>query len=145
MKKILLFLVMAVGIFSASARDTYSHNVNILPPAAQTLLKNNFKAEVSHIKVDKDWGRIDEYDVVLTDGSEITFDRDGNWKDIEMRANGSVPSAFVPDAISSYIKKYQKNVTITGIEKEKSGYEVELSNGVNMKFNAKGEFQRYED
>lgn len=144
MKKLFLFLTVILGICSASARDTYTHDVNVLPAAAQTIIKNNFKADVNHIKIDKEWGRISEYDVVLNDGTEITFDRNGNWKDIEVRRNSSVPASLVPSAIASYVKQNQKNATIIGIEKKSSGYEVELSNGVDMLFNAKGEFKRYE-
>lgn len=145
MKKLMLLLAILAGVFCASARDNYSHDSSVLPVAAQTVLKDNFKAKVSHIKINKDFGRITEFDVVLTDGSEITFDSKGNWKDIEMSRNASVPSAFIPTAISTYVKANQKNVKITGIEKNRSGYDVELSNGVEMKFNSEGRFQRYDD
>lgn len=145
MKKLLLFLAILTGVFCASARDNYSHDSSVLPIAAQTVLKNNFKAKVSHIKINKDFGRITEFDVVMTDGSEITFDSKGNWKDIEVGKNAAVPSAFVPSAISTYVKANQKNVKITGIEKNRSGYDVELSNGVEMKFNSEGKFLRYDD
>ena len=145
MKKALLMLAMIVGVLSVSARDSYTHNVDVLPAAARTTVKNNFKAEISHIKVDKDFGRVSEYDVVLTDGSEITFDRNGNWKDVEVRRNASVPSAFVPSEIASYISKNQKKASVTGIEKKHSGYDVGLSNGVEMKFDSQGKFLRYDD
>lgn len=134
-----------LGVLSVSARDNYSHDVNVLPVAAQTILKNNFKAQVNHIKIEKEWGKIREYEVILTDGSEISFDSKGNWKDIEVRKNASVPSALVPKAISTYVKQNQKKVNITGIEKNRNGYEVELSNGVEMKFNSEGKFLRYDD
>lgn len=145
MKKLLLILAVIVGVFSASARDKYSHDVKVLPMAAQTILKNNFKSEVSHIKIEKDWGQISEYDVVLTDGSEITFDSKGNWKDIEVRRSAVVPAKLVPAAISTYVKQNQKNAKITGIEHKRSGYDVELSNGVEMKFDADGKFLRYDN
>lgn len=145
MKKILFLLALVSSMFAATARDTYSYDVNTLPVAARTILKNNFKAKVNHIKVDKDLGRISEYDVILTDGSEITFDRDGNWKDIEVSRSAAVPKALVPAAIATYVKQNQKNVSITGIEKERHGYTVELSNGVEMKFNSDGKFLRYDD
>lgn len=145
MKKLLLIMAVILGVFSASARDTYSHDASVLPVAAQTVIKNNFKADVSHIKIEKEWGRISEYDVVLTDGSEITFDSKGNWKDIEMGINRAVPSALIPDAIADYVKQNQKKANITGIEKNRSGYDVELSNGVEMKFDSEGRFLRYDD
>lgn len=144
MKKLIILLAVIMGVFTAYARDNYSHNPADLPNSAQTLLKNNFKAGVSHIKIEKDFGRIKEYDVVLTDGTEVTFDSHGNWKDIEVRQNASVPSSLVPKAITEYIKLNQKKVKITGIEKNRSGYEVELSNGVEMKFNSEGQFLRYD-
>lgn len=145
MRKLLFMMAIMAGFFTASARDTYSHDVNVLPMAAQIVVKNNFKAGVNHIKIDKEFGRVSEYDVILTDGTEITFDRNGNWKDIEVRRNGSVPAAFVPAAISTYVKQNQKKAKIVGIEKNRSGYDVELSNGVDMKFNTDGKFVRYDD
>lgn len=144
MRKLLIIFAVIIGAFTASARDNYSHNPADLPNSAQTVLKNNFKAGVSHIKIEKDFGIIKEYDVVLTDGTEVTFDSHGNWKDIEVKLNGSVPSSLVPKAIADYVKQNQKNVKIIGIEKNRTGYEVELSNGVEMKFNSDGKFVRYD-
>ena len=128
-----------------SRKDTYTHDINVLPAAAQTILKNNFKSEVNHIKIEKDWGRVSEYDVILSDGSEITFDTAGNWKDIEVKRTASVPDSFIPQEIATYVKQNQKNAKITGIEKNRSGYEIELSNGVDMKFNKDGKFLRYDN
>lgn len=145
MKKLLLLFAILTTAFCATARDKYSHDSSVLPIAAQTILKNNFKAKVNHIKIEKNFGTISEYDVVLNDGSEITFDSKGNWKDIEVRQSSNIPSALIPAAISSYVKANQKNTKIVGIEKKRSGYDVELSNGVEMKFNADGKFIRYDD
>lgn len=144
MKKFILFFTLIISVISVSARSNYSHNVADLPVAAQTTLKNNFKASLSHIKIEKDFGKVSEYDVILTDGSEITFDRNGNWKEIEVKNTSSIPSALIPVAIDTYVKNNQKKVKITGIEKSRSGYEVELSNGVEMKFDLNGKFLRYD-
>ena len=144
MKKLMILLAVMMGVFTASARDNYSHNPADLPNSAQTILKNNFKAGVSHIKIEKNFGVVKEFDVVLTDGTEVTFDSRGNWKDIEVRQNSSVPASLVPKAIQEYVRQNQKKVKITGIEKNRSGYEVELSNGVEMKFNSEGKFVRYD-
>lgn len=145
MKKLFLIMAVIACIFTATARDTYSRDVTVLPAAAQTMIKNNFKAKVSHIKIEKELGRISEYDVVLTDGAEITFDKNGNWKDVEVKKGSSVPDAFVPAQIKTYIKQNQKNCEVVGIEKSRAGYEVELANGVEMKFNSEGKFLRYDD
>lgn len=145
MKQLLLIVALIAGIFTISARGNYSREIGTLPPAAQTLIKTHFKADVNHIKIDKDLGVITKYDVVLNDGSEITFDKGGNWKEIEVRKGSSVPDAFVPADMKSYIKQNQKGSAIIGIEKKRNGYEVELANGVEMKFDSKGQFVRYDD
>lgn len=145
MKKVITTLLTVLTIAVAGmAKDAYTRNVTVLPKAAQTVLANNFKAKVSVIKVEKELGRISDYEVILTDGSEITFDRNGNWENVEMGANKSVPKAFVPETVASYIKNNQPGQKVIGIEKDRKGYEVQLSNGVEMKFNAKGQFQRYD-
>ncbi|MCM1005787.1 MAG: PepSY-like domain-containing protein [Prevotella sp.] len=145
MKKFLLAIMLMAGIgLSASARDRYTHDVNVLPAAARTVLKNNFKGDVSVIKVDKDFGRVSEYEVILTDGSEVTFDRSGNWKDIESSMKSSVPDKMVPQAIRDWVKQNQKGARIVGIEKKRNGYEIELSNGIDAEFNSAGRFLRYD-
>lgn len=145
MKKLLFALFAAVLCVSvANARDTYSHNPSHLPVAAQTTISKNFKAKVSVIKIDKTLGRVDEYEVVLTDGSEITFDREGNWKDVEVAINKNVPAGFVPKAIADYVKNNQKGTRIVGIERDNKGYEVSLSNGVDMKFDRQGNFLKFD-
>lgn len=144
MKKVLLIIAVIAVIFSASARDSYSHDITILPATARTMIKNNFKTDVNHIKIEKNFGRISEYDVVLTDGTEISFDHNGNWKDIEVGRNNTVPTALIPIPISSYVKQNHKNAKIIGIEKGRSGYEIELSNKVEIKFNADGKFIKYD-
>ena len=84
-KKLLIALVVLIGTSAAAAaRDTYSHDVSVLPQAAQTILAKHFKAKVSFVKIDKDFGRVSEYEVILTNGAEISFDRDGNWKNVEV-------------------------------------------------------------
>lgn len=137
--------VILCTAFTMTARDIYSRNISALPTAAQSAIQQNFKAEVSLIEVDYSLGRIDEYEVILTDGTEITFDRSGNWKGIEVAKNKKVPSYFVPKVITEYIKKYNDNKHIIGIEKKRNGYEVELENGIELKFDRAGNFIRYDD
>ncbi len=144
-RRILIALVAVAAVSaSATARDTYSRDAASLPKAAQTTLKNNFKANVSVVKIEKELGRVSEYEVILNDGTEISFDRDGNWKDIEVAANKSVPSAFIPAAIAQYIKTSQPGQKVIGISKERKGFEVELTNGVEMKFDRQGKFIKYD-
>lgn len=144
-KKLLLAFVAIIGMTAtASAADAYAHDASVLPKAAQTILSNNFKAKVTVVKIDKDFGRVSSYEAILSDGTEVSFDRDGNWKNVEVSANSKVPSSFVPKAISEFIKKEQPGQKVIGIEKKRNGFEVELTNGVDMKFNAQGQFLKYD-
>ncbi|MCM1292579.1 MAG: PepSY-like domain-containing protein [Bacteroides sp.] len=145
MKKILFVMIAMLSAVAVWAGDKYSRNVNDLPQAARTTLTRYFKAEVSVIKIETTMGHVDEYEVVLTDGTEINFDNKGNWKDIEVRRGSKVPDAFVPEAMLAYIKKYQGKEKVVGIEKKRSGYEVQLENGVEMKFDKSGNFKGYDD
>lgn len=146
MKKFLLSLVMSVAaVFGATAADTFAHDASVLPEAARATIASNFKAKVSIVKIDKDFGRINEYEVILTDGSEIDFDRAGNWKNVETNRSVSVPSGFIAKPIQDYVKAKHPGTKVVGIEKKRSGYDVELNNGVDLKFNADGKFLKYDD
>lgn len=145
MKKFFLGIMLAAVAVAPALADTYVNNDSALPVAAKEVIKKNFKSKVSLVKIDKDFGRIDEYEVKLSDGSEITFDSKGNWKDVEVAGAKSVPSSFVPKGVSQYVKKNHGGSNIVSIERKRSGYEVKLSNGVEMEFDKNGRFKKYDD
>lgn len=145
MKKFLFVLSAFIVALTVSAKDTVSHDPAVLPEAARTIIKNNYKADISFIKIDKDWGRISEYEVILTDGSEVKFDSKGNWKEVESRRNTSVPSFFVLKTIRDFVSKNHPGQKIVGIDKDRKGYDVTLSNGIDIEFDTKGNFKHYDD
>lgn len=146
MKKLMIALAVIFGIsLCASAKDNYAHDASVLPKAAQTTIANNFKAKVSLVKIDKDWGRVSEYEVILTDGSEISFDKDGNWENVEVNNSRSVPSAFVPAQVRKVVAGQQPGQRIVGVDRDRRGYDIELSNGIEMKFDKAGKFLGYDD
>lgn len=145
MKKILLVLsIITTVVLGAVASDKYVHNDSVLPQAAKTVLSKNFNAKVSIVKVEKDFGRVDEYEVILTDGTEISFDRQGNWKDVETPANRHVPDFFIEKSIRDYVSKNHSGQRIIGVERKRSGFDIELSNGIDMKFDKQGQFIRFD-
>lgn len=146
MKKILaLLLTIAVCSITAAARDTISRNVADLPAKAQQTLSKNFpKQGVNHIKIDrKTFGGAD-YDVILNNGTEIDFNSDGEWTEVDC-GKSAVPSGFVIKPIADYVKKNYPKQKIVTIEKNRNNYELELSNGVDLKFDRSGNFQRIDD
>lgn len=144
MKKILIFLTLILGISgSMYSRDSITRDESVLPQAAKATIAKNFKSKISLIKTEKTIGMIKEFEVILQDGSEICFDKNGNWTDIEVRRGKEIPSGFIPIGIRDYVKKNHSGQKIESLEKERNGYDVELSNGINMKFDKEGIFLRY--
>ena len=145
MKKLIAILaIFILTSVSISARDKYSRNESDLPKAALATINNNFKSKISLIKKESTIGIVKEYEVILNDGCEICFDRNGNWFDIETPWNMSVPSGFIPQSITDYIKKNHKNERIIGLERDNKNYTVELSNGIEIKFDIQGNFKKYD-
>lgn len=149
MKRLLNILMVAVLVagsaVTAQAKSRYTRSTVTLPVSAQSVLDKNFKADVSMVKTDKEFGRVKEYEVILTDGTEVTFDRSGNWKSVETSSKKNVPDFFVPDLVKKYVKQYHKDARLCGIERDHRGYEVELSNGVEMRFDRDGKFIKYDE
>lgn len=129
----------------AYAKGKFVHSADVLPVAAKDVLKKNFKSEVSVVKVSEQFNRVMEYEVILNNGTEVTFDSKGNWKEIEVNRNSKIPASIIPDDISKYVKANHNGANIVGLEKKRDTYDVELSNGVEMKFDLKGHFLRYDD
>ena len=149
MKKTVSLIFVALMLLTASlpamARKNYTHDASVLPPAATVMLKKNFKADVSLVKTEKSFGRVSEYEVILRDGTEVSFDGSGNWKEIETSVKSKVPDGMVPQEIRQYIKSRQNNSKVIGIEKDRKGYEVKLANGVEIKFDSAGNFIKYDN
>lgn len=145
MKKIVLAIIVALGIGqSADARDRYERTDESLPQAAKLTLQKHFKAKVALVKIEKTIGTIQEYEVILTDGTDISFDAKGNWDSVETPINKVVPSKLIPQSIVDYVNTNYKKAGIVSIDKENYGYDVELSNGIEMKFDKAGNFKRFD-
>lgn len=143
MKKLLLALAILVTSVAGFAQK-YTRDVNVLPAKAQTFIKNNFKKDINHIKVEnKTFGK-KEFDVILNNGTEIEFDHDGNWKSIDC-GNSAVPSSVVPVQITNYVNQNYKGQKIVEIEIERNKYDVQLSNGLDLEFDRSGRFLRIDD
>ena len=56
-----------------------------------------------------------------------------------------VPAAIVPAAIQQYVSAHFRGQVITKVDKERHGYDIELSNGMDLKFNRGGAFMGIDD
>lgn len=145
MKKFILAMLVAVIAFgTASARDKVYRSAEPLPEAAKTMLAKYFpKLKVNHVKVDS--GVFDtDYDVILSDGTEVDFNKDGEWESVE-RNMAAVPDALIPAPIMKFVKENYGNAKIYEISKDRREYEISLSNGLDLKFDRAGNFKRIDD
>lgn len=113
-----------------------------LPEAITTFIKQQFpNATIAGIEPDHEHGGL-EYDVYLSDGTQIDFDANNQWEKVESRA---VPAYFIPKAIATYVSSNYQNMAITKIKKEYNTYEVELVNGMDLVFDRSGRFMGMDD
>ena len=87
-----------------------------------------------------------KYEVVLMDGTEIDFDSKGNWEEVSAKKGQTVPVSIVPGFAVNYLKAHNfVNEGVTKVERDRKGYEIELSTGLSFKFDKKGKFIKADD
>lgn len=115
-----------------------------VPDAVAAFVKQYFpNATIAGVELDSDHGGM-EYDIYLSDGTEVDFDTSNQWDNVDCHTK-AVPAALVPQAIATYVKNNYQNMAITKINKEYHGYEIELSNGLDLNFDRSGQFMGVDD
>lgn len=136
MKKFLSFLaagLLLTGTLFAEALADRPITLDKLPEAAQTFIKTHFaSSQLLYAKVDDDLFNND-YKVVFSDGVSVEFAANGEWKEVETK-RGEVPAAIVPQMIRDQVASQFPAARIESIDRDRRGYEVGLSNGLELKF-----------
>ncbi|MBR6715400.1 MAG: PepSY-like domain-containing protein [Prevotella sp.] len=118
--------------------------VEQLPAAAKTFVQKHFpKAAISYASKDFEFGGT-RFEARLADGTEVDFDNRGNWDKVDCYMQ-AVPAALIPATIAQYIKANHPGTFVTKIDKERYGYEIELSNDLDLKFNRNGQLIGFDD
>lgn len=147
MKKIISLLVVAiVAVQFAFAADVITKDVNQLPLPARNFINKYFvKPQITHIKIDSEMMESKKYEVLLTNGTEIDFDKKGNWVEVDSK-KGKVPAELVPTFVTDYLKANNfTNEFVTKVERERKGIEVKLNTGLSFQFDKKGKFRKADD
>ncbi len=142
MKQMKLFLValMSLLVSNVALADDKPIPVDQLPATAKAFVQSNFKGK-KIVYAEKDWN---SYECRLNDGTEIEFNKKGKWEKIDCQKK-AVPATLIPDAIKKYVEANFKGILITKIDQGGRGYEVELSNDLDLKFNDQGKFIGMDD
>ena len=141
-------LLSALAIATLAVTPTMAEDVAItaqqLPKEAQTFLTVNFaKSKVVVAMHDRDITDND-YSVRLDDGTKIEFASSGKWESVKNPA-AKIPASIIPQGIQDYVKQNFPQSGIVKIERKRYGYEIELANDLDIKFNAQGQFIGYDD
>ena len=148
MKKILFtFSMIALAIFATSCssdddNDDKTIPYNNLPATAQTFSQTYF-ADATVRQVEKD---NDSYNLYYTNGFEIDFYTNGEWKSIEssyQQFPASLLTLSPIDIINADVTKRYSGLYIIEIEKDtkKNGFEVKLNNNVELIYEWDGTYR----
>ena len=143
LKHLVLSVLALVAIILSSCSDRPVVPAQV-PAVIQAFVKQNFPNQtISYAERDLEWFWY-KYDVVLADGTEINFDTDNEWDKIDCHMT-AVPAALVPAPIATYCKTNCPGVVITKVDKEFGGYDVELANDMELRFNKQGALMSMDD
>ena len=138
MKKLtFLFVCLFALNLTVWAGNDKPIQITEMPKAAQLFIKNHFANQsVALAKVETEF--LDKnYDVVFTNGDKVEFDKKGNWTKVDCE-HSVVPQAVIPVAIQKYVAKHYPDAKVITIElTDRKGYEVDLNNGFEVKFDKK--------
>jgi len=126
-----------------SCKDTVV-SADQLPVPAQSFLEEYFPGNaVSYVKKDREIFKT-TYEVFLLDAIKVEFNKKGEWEKVNCK-NAAVPTALVPAVITDYVQTNFPGQIIVKIDKESNGYEVELFNDLELKFDKNGQLRHIDD
>ena len=143
-RKLLAFLPILLGVWMLSSCDDEKKiDFGDLPSEARSFIENYFpSADILSIVQEKEDGR-KEYQVKLSDGTDMEFDEDGEWTNIECYFS-PLPTGILPANVITKVEELHPEAYINGVEKELGGYVVEVTDadGIDwdMRFNAQFEY-----
>ena len=140
---------IAVGIFALVLMMTACSDkpvaVEQLPEPVKAFIQQHFPGQtITYAEKDVELTG-SKYDVVLADGTRVDFDTDNVWDKIECTMASPVPTALIPAPIVTHIQTNFPDAMILKIDKDYDGYEVELANGLELKFNKQGVLTEMDD
>jgi len=144
MKRIIASALLALVLLMTACSDRPVLPAQ-LPADITSFIQQNFPGQtISFANKDLEitgW----QYDVVLADGTQIDFDTDHMWDKIQCPMTNPVPLPLIPPAITAHLRSQFPDAILLKIDKERYGYEIELANGLELKFNKQGALMEVDD
>lgn len=143
---ILLSAMLAGTVFSARADDEKVAPEQV-PQGLRTFVAQHFGSDVKIVEAERDRKFNGfEYEVKLSNGAEIDYGVSGEWLEVDCGdVVISVPETIINAAILQHVKGTYPGMSIEKITREYPGYEIKLSNGVELIYDSNYKFVRIDD
>lgn len=117
--------VFAFFLFAATAFAGIAVPPEKLPQPAREFIESNFRhAQIVFAETD------DDFDVRLSDGTDIEFRLDGEWTEIKNRAGLAL--TLLPAPVAQTVAAKFPSVPAIKIEKQRKNFEIELANRIEL-------------
>lgn len=137
-------MIAALTVAMATMAHERPVQFNQLPSKAQNLITKYFAdLTILYATYDREVGD-NKYEVVFSDGTQIEFNRRGEWRKIDRDRGASVPSSLIPKAIIAYVEAHFPAMAVEEIDFDSREYEVKLSGDVELTFDRKGKLKWYD-
>ena len=142
-RKLLAFFPILLGVWMLSSCDDEKKiDFGDLPSEARSFIENYFpSADILSIVQEKEDGR-KEYQVKLSNGTDMEFDEDGEWTNIECYFS-PLPTGILPANVITKVEELHPEAYINGVEKELGGYVVEVTDagGIDWDMRSNAQFE----
>ncbi|MDR0712624.1 MAG: PepSY-like domain-containing protein [Prevotellaceae bacterium] len=148
--KIFQFFIAPVFVFSAMLTACEKESVisvNELPAAGRAFIEAHFTGVEIAAIVRETEGLGIEYSVYLLNGFEVDFTKSGEWDAVDGHGS-SIPENILnllPQSLTEYVANIFPNLQLVEVNKERYGYEIGLSNDLDLKFDSEGRFIGIDD
>ena len=143
-RKIVTVVTVLFAVNFAAAKDVQI-KFSELSQKAQTYVRTHFsESDVASVWKDTEMLLVEDYTVILSNGLEIDFYPNGDWKEVKSRGT-EIPSKIIPSGIFQYVSQNYNGQRIKELKKKRYGYKVELSGDIDLEFSQNEKFLRIDD
>src|SRR5690606_6193880 len=138
----LIFFILTAVTLSSKAQDKIISPQD-LPEKIQTYIKAHFPQQLVLQAVKDREDLKTTYEVSLKDLTKLEFSSKG--KVVEIDGKSKLPDSVIPAEIRTYTQAKHPENFIKSWEKDSREQTVELNNGLDLEFDLKGNFLRYDN
>lgn len=140
--KKLLIISLILGLSSSMVFADWIVPVTALPQQSRAFINSTFPG-VQIWKVERDGGK---FEVKLSNGVDIDFYMNGDWKDIDGEWV-TIPFSVLPASVANTVKQTYPQAAIIKVEKEWGNYKIKLNNFMELYITASGQLvgQKFDD